>query len=145
MALRTSEILPSKNTVEQTDSGLLRRQNNGDTKPSFWKPVYHHRFSQNEFYLHRGFLGKNTWWSWREDPSGHDYQAIVLFSPASIRYVNKSSIINRWSYTSHLAMAFRCLYFHCFSPRWHPNPWRVLPSPSWHPWHPYTVSVRNGS
>ena len=60
MAFRTSEILPSKNNIKQTDSGLARYQNNGDTKPSFQKPVYHHRFSQNEFSLHRGFLGKNT-------------------------------------------------------------------------------------
>ena len=59
MDFRTSEILPSKK-IEQTDSVLARRQNNGDIKPSFQKPVYHHRFSQNEFSLHRGFLGKNT-------------------------------------------------------------------------------------
>ena len=45
MAFRTSEILPSKKNVEQTDSGLVKRQNNGDTKPSFQKPVYHHFFS----------------------------------------------------------------------------------------------------
>ena len=144
MDFRTSEILPSKNKVKQTDSGLARRQNNGDTKPSFRKPVYHHRFSNNEFSPHRGFLEKNTWWSWQEDPSGHDYRAIFLFSPASIRYANKSSIINLWSYTSRLGMAFRCLYCYCFSPRGRPNPWRVLPSPSWHPWNPYTVSVQNG-
>ena len=79
MAFRTSEILPSKNNVEQTDSGLARRQNIGDTKPSFRKPVYHNRFSKNEFSLHRGYLVNNTWWSWREDPFGHDYQAIFCF------------------------------------------------------------------
>ena len=89
MAFRTSEILPFKNNFEQTDRGFARRQNNGDTPPSFQKPVYHCRFSQNEFSLHRGFQGKNAWWSWREDPSGHDYWAIFLFSPASIRYANK--------------------------------------------------------
>ena len=85
----TSEMLPSKNNIEQTERGLARRQNNGDTKPSFQKPVYHHRFSQNEFSLHRGFLGKNTWWSWREDPSGRDYRVIFLFSPTRVRYANK--------------------------------------------------------
>ena len=36
----------------------------------------------------------------------------------------------------HIAMDLHCLYCHCFSPRWRPNPRRVLPSPSWHPWHP---------
>ena len=60
MAFRTSEILLSKNNVEQTDSGLARCQNNGDTKTSFQKPVYHHRFSQNELSLHIGFMGENT-------------------------------------------------------------------------------------
>ena len=34
MAFRTSEILSFKNNIEQTDSGLARRQNNGDTKPT---------------------------------------------------------------------------------------------------------------
>ena len=32
MAFRTSEILSFKNNIEQTDSALVRRQNNGDTK-----------------------------------------------------------------------------------------------------------------
>ena len=145
MAFHTSEILLFKNNIEQTDSGLARHQNNSDTKPSFRKPVYHHRFSKNELSLHRGFLGKKQWWSWREDTSGYDYRAIFLFLPASICYTNKSPIKNRWSYTSHLAMASPCPYFHFFSPRWRPNPQRVSPSPLWHPWHPYTVSVRNGS
>ena len=47
MAFRTSEILPIKKNLEQTDSGLARRQNNDDTKPSFRKPVYHNHFSKN--------------------------------------------------------------------------------------------------
>ena len=122
MAFRTSEILLSKNNVEQTDSGLARCQNNGDTKPSFRKSLYHNNFSMNEFSLHREYLGKSTWWSWQEDPCGHDYRAIFLFSPASIRYVNKSPIKNCWSYTSHLPMDFCCLYFHCFYPPLAPQP-----------------------
>ena len=32
MAFRTSEILSFKNNIKQTDGGLARRQNNGDTK-----------------------------------------------------------------------------------------------------------------
>ena len=133
-----------KKNIEETDGGLARRQNNGDNKPFSENRCIRIIFSKNECSLHRGYLGKNTLRSWREDPSDQEHRSIFLFSPASIRYANKSPIKNRWSYTSHDAMAFRFLYCHCFSPRWRPNPRRVLPSPSWHLWNPYTVSVRNG-
>ena len=89
MAFRTSEILPSKKNIKQIDHGLARRQNNGDTPPSFQKLVYRRRFSQNEFSLYRELLGKNAWWLWREYPLGQYYRAIFLFLPASIRYANK--------------------------------------------------------
>ena len=55
MAFLTSEILPSKNNVKQTDRSLAKRQNNGDTPPYFQKPEYHCRFSQNEFFLTEDF------------------------------------------------------------------------------------------
>ena len=61
MAFCTSEILSFKNNTEQTDSGLERRQNNGDTKPTSENRLTIVIFPKNEFSLHRGYLGKNTW------------------------------------------------------------------------------------
>ena len=89
--------------------------------------MYHSHFSNKEFSLHRGYLGKNCLQSWREDPSGQEHRAIFLFLPASIRYAKKTPIKNRWSYTKTYRYGPTLPILSLFLPLLTPQPPRSFP------------------